>query len=97
MALLRITEFSGIAVVPGAEAQVAQGIVAHQTITIGAQADSAPLSNATRIVRLKAEANCCVVWGQPEQTATTNHILIAAGETEYFGVAPGDEISCITV
>jgi len=45
-------------------------------------------------VRLHADSVCSVLFGT-NPTATTANARMAAGQTEYFGVAPGMKVSVI--
>lgn len=92
MAVLHISEYSEL---DGVIDNVAlEPPVAQQTVTIGAEADSAALNTATRFVRLHAGAACHRLVGAAP-TATTSHTPMAAGQTEYIAVTPGHKISVI--
>ena len=69
--------------------------VAEQKITIGVTTQSAAFNAATKMVRLHAEAACCVEFGA-DPIATTDNMRLAAGQTEYFGVSPGQKLAVIT-
>jgi hypothetical protein len=69
--------------------------VEQTPITIsGASAQSAAFGAKTRIVRVHTDAICSIVFGD-NPTATTNHKRLAADQTEYFGVAPGQKLAVI--
>lgn len=99
MAVLRIDEFANLAVIPGGQfaAGNLDGVISQQ-VTIGTEVKSASISAATRVVRIQAEALCCIKLSkQPSftQAAATTDLRLTAGQTEYFGVSPGDRISVI--
>lgn len=82
----------------GGTAQVVQGPpLAFQNLTIGSLTSSSGLGSATRIMRVKAEGDCYIAFGPSPQTATNSSMLMQAGDTEYFGVSPGDIVSVLTV
>jgi hypothetical protein len=70
--------------------------VTTQTIAIGGtSAQSAVFNDNTNYVRLHAAAVCSVAFGDnPTATATTARLN--AGQTEYFGVVPGQRVAVIT-
>lgn len=98
MATLYITEFSDLSVsfARGNLAQVvAQPPVVEQTpLAIGVAAQSAAFNANTTLVRLHADSVCSILFGA-NPTATTANARMAAGQTEYFGVAPGMKVSVI--
>lgn len=97
MASLRITEFGGTMMEIGGRASAPLWpALAHQNVTIGAETDSAAFNASTRLIRVQAEALCCISIGPGTQTATTDMCRMTAGMTEYFGVSPGDKVSVIT-
>lgn len=100
MANLNIAEFSKLTRIEGAEAgQIAdlESLVAEQVVLIGTEVDSAAFNEATRIIRVEAEAICKVTYGTaPTANATTGAIRMVAGQTEYYGVAGGKKISVIS-
>jgi hypothetical protein len=65
-----------------------------QVINLGASTQSAVIKYATRLVRLHAVAACHVTVGT-NPTATTSDMRLGEGQTEYFGVQPGDRIAVI--
>lgn len=91
MAVLYITEFATIKVIPaGLHVQVAdQPALAEQTVAIGGSSTQSSAFNATtRLVRIHTDAICSIEFGtNPTATATTARM--AANTTEYFGVLGG--------
>ena|ERR1035437_7964054 len=97
MAILYVTEFAKLgqqlslfAMVQAAQ----QPPVAEQAITFSTVAASVPFNPATRFVRLQTDGICSISIGQ-NPTATTGMARMTAGQTEYYGVRPGDKISVI--
>lgn len=93
MAVLYVTEYQvpyGGYPVARAPAQV------DQTVAIGVSSlKSAAFSVGTLLIRVHADAICSISIGtNPTATATTARM--AANQTEYFGVAPGQQIAVIT-
>lgn len=97
MANLYITEFqaSGNAE-SGAQLQVGmQPAVAMQRLSFTGSTSSATFDPRTRFIRLHTDADCHVVFGT-DPTATTNHMPMLAGSTEYFGaITPGLKLAVI--
>jgi hypothetical protein len=96
MSTLYITEFANIARDQGQGVQVtALPPVAEQTIAIGAaSAQSSGFNAATSFIRTHADAVCSIAVGTNPTAAATNARL-AANQTEYFQVRPGDKIAVI--
>ena len=70
--------------------------LAVQTVAIGgASAVSQPFSVQTRYVRLHSDAICSRLFGKAP-TATVASPRMAADQTEYFAVNPGDRVAVIT-
>jgi len=70
--------------------------VAEQTVAIGgASAQSAAFNANTQYVRLHTDAICSVAFGA-NPTATISNGRMAANQTEYFGVVPGQKLAVIT-
>ncbi len=69
------------------------GIVTQSPVSIaGSAAVSAAFNAKTRFVRLHTDAICSVAFGA-SPTATTNDKRMAADQTEYFGVQPGQKVA----
>jgi hypothetical protein len=99
MAFLRIDEFTSMAVIPSGDVAAGNldGVISQQ-VTIGAEAKSAAFNANTRMVRIQAEGICCIKLSkQPSftQAAATTDLRLTAGQTEYFGINPGDKLSVI--
>lgn len=72
-------------------------LVEQTPVAIGASAaPSAAFSARTRIVRLHADAICSIVVGPVGVVATANSQRMAANQTEYKMVDPGNIVSVIT-
>jgi hypothetical protein len=73
--------------------------VAKQTVAIGASsAQSAAFSPQTRIIRIHTDSVCSVSIGvgPTGPTATATDARMAANQTEYRGVSPGQILAVIT-
>ena len=93
MAVLFITEFSSLD--PSGSAAVAPPVT-DQTVAIGgASAQSSAFATNTRVIRVHTDAICSILIGA-NPTATATKGRLAAGQTEYFVVKPGDKIAVIT-
>lgn len=64
-------------------------------VAIGVEAKSAVFPNGTRMVRVHADAICSIAFGVTP-VASVDTMRLAAGQTEYFGVKPGEKLSVIT-
>jgi hypothetical protein len=105
MSVLYISEYRGIAgsrIPPTSADNISDSLfvapeppLAEQTVAIGAaSAQSAPFSAETRFIRVHTDAACSILVGA-NPTATTAKKRLAADQTEYFGVRPGDRIAVI--
>lgn len=71
-------------------------ILDQAPVTIGAGANpSAAFNPLTRVIRINVDVVCSFLIGPAGSVATTNNARMAAGQTEYFGVRPGDIVSFI--
>ena len=97
MALLYIWEFSDVlALSDKLMAASAPGILQQVPVTIGVgSAQSAAFSGATKFIRVHNDVVCSINIGF-NPTATAQNARMAAGQTEYFGVWPGQQIAVIT-
>lgn len=68
--------------------------VAEQVLEIGSAVASAAFNESTRLIRVHAEAACCLLFGAAP-TAVTTKKRMGAGATEYFGIVPGQKVSVI--
>lgn len=70
--------------------------LAEQAISFtGTPGLSAAFNASTRFIRVHTTGICSILVGSAP-TATTSHKRLAADQTEYFAVTPGDKISAIT-
>lgn len=90
MAVAYITEYADIRANAALEP-----LTAAQTVAIGAEAKSAAFNANTHFVRIHVDAICSIKFGLAPTANTTNKRL-AAGQTEYFMVRPGDKVSVIS-
>jgi len=104
MAFLYIAEFSKFGTIKaptssgwGDSAPIAAvPPVAEQKLAIGVgSVPSAAFNAETKMVRLHADDICSIEFGSAPE-ATTDNMRMAAGQTEYFGVSPGQKIAVIT-
>lgn len=69
--------------------------IAEQSVAIGGTSTQSSAFNAkTKFVRLHTDAICSVMFGA-NPTAVITAKRMAAGQTEFFGVRPGDEVAVI--
>jgi hypothetical protein len=97
MATLYITEFteSALGQVPG---HLPMGALpgTSQTVAIsGTSAQSSAFGSQTRAIRVHTDAICSILVGA-NPTATTSNARMAADQTEYFSVQPGEKIAVIS-
>jgi hypothetical protein len=92
-----ITEFTAQAGPGGALSQTpAMPKQAGQTVAIGgSSAQSNAFSSSTNLIRVHTDSICSVEIGS-NPIATTASQRMAANQTEYFQVQPGQKLACIT-
>ena len=97
MATCYITEFGYMAKDRMGSAVLAGMLpaVAEQTVAVGAEAESSAFNLGTRFIRVHTDAICSIKAGAAGVSATTASMRLAAGQTEYFAVQPGDVLSVI--
>ena len=96
MATLYVTEFAGLYAKGNQTGQMAiMPPIAQQTKTIGSVVSTSAFNAATNLIRVHADAICSITVGA-DPTATTAMLRLAANQTEYFAVAPGDKLSVIS-
>jgi hypothetical protein len=97
MAILYVTEFRDqIRVEAGTSGIAKAPPVTEQTIAVSTAAQSTAAFNAaTRLIRVHTDAICSIKIGTTV-TATSVSARMVAGATEYFGVTPGDQLSCVS-
>jgi hypothetical protein len=100
MSLLYVTEFAeagryGGGVIP--VARTGQWLEnANSPITIsGASAASAKFGTYTNLVRLHTDTICSIYITTAGTAATTSNARMAANQTEYFAVIPGQIVTVI--
>lgn len=95
MAILYVTEYRGLSNQANEPAQAVHGApLAEQAITIPGTA--ATFNANTRIVRLHPDGICSVRMSSTGAVASTNSARMIAGQTEYFGVVPGDVLTVVS-
>lgn len=103
MATVYIEEFSNVAEagnLVGPALTTAQAAkfpsITGQTVAIGgASTQSNAFSATTTLIRVSTDAICSILIGS-NPTAVTTRMRLAANQTEYFGVRPGDKIAVIS-
>ena len=66
---------------------------ATQAVTFAASVASAAFNDATRLIRVIADADVFLAFGAAP-TATATAIRVPANTVEYFEVNPGDKVAC---
>lgn len=97
MPVLDITEYAELSLAGRGHLVMAgrEPSIINQQVSIGAaSAQSSPMSDVTRFIRLHAEAPCRVSVGSNPVAAATS-MRMGAGGTEYLGVSPGLKIAVI--
>lgn len=99
MASIYISEFQQVAAQPGQapiQAAMQPAVTDQAPVAIAAgSAQSAAFNALTNLVRVHTDAICSIAIGvNPVATAATARM--AAGQTEYFGVVPGQKLAVIT-
>lgn len=70
--------------------------VVQQTVAItGASVQSSAFATGSRFIRVHTDAICSIAINT-NPTATATSMRLAAGQTEYFGIAGGQKIAVIT-
>ena len=98
MSTLFITEFRGSRNARSALEPVAVlPPLAEQAVAVGAgSVQSAALNAATDLVRVHCDVNCQVSFGA-NPTAAVGSMRLAAGASEYFGVAAGSALKIAVI
>lgn len=97
MAKVYITEFSGVASMPGGSAPVGAGTVRQQAAitSSGTSQQSAAINGGSRLVRIHTDGIISIAIGA-DPTATVDGMRMAANQTEYFAPGVGQKIAIIT-
>ncbi len=98
MATVYVTEFTAPFVDPSRGMPMVLGPKLAQNnvgITAGS-VQSAAFGASTRVVRVHTDAICSVEVGGANPTATATSSRMAANQTEYYYVNPGDKLAVIT-
>lgn len=95
MSLFYIWEFSEILTRGNTMIGKAPGVRQQTPLSIGASpTQSLPFAAGTNYIRMHTDAVCSVDIGE-NPTASINTARMAANQTEYIGVNPGDSLSVI--
>jgi len=95
MATLYVEELATMGLYGAAQIAARPGVAA-QTVAIGGSSTQSSAFNAqTKFIRVHTDAICSIAIGS-NPTATTSNCRLAADQTEYFGVQPGDKIAVIS-
>lgn len=97
MAVVDITEYTQLARDALGNVMPVGGEPApNQQVAIGAgSVQSTAFGDNVRLVRVHTDAPCRVAFGV-NPTASASSKRMASGQTEYFGVRPGDKVAVIT-
>jgi len=97
MALLYISEYADSGFISGAVAVGKEPSTGNQTIVVGAGSlQSTAFKSNTRLVRIHNDSTspCAYRFGT-NPTAVVGDARMAANQTEYFQVMPGDKVAVI--
>lgn len=96
MAVLTITECDALLEVSLGRMQIAKmpAVAEQQVVIAGGSNPSAAFNPRTKFVRLHAGAACSVAWGD-SPVAVSGNCPLEGGQTEYFGVNPGQKLAVI--
>ena len=101
MATLYITEFRSMQSAAGvghaeesAPAANLPSLGTQAIVLSGSSQQSAVIQAATKLVRIKTDGACFVTVGA-SPTATAAGMPLFAGDSEYFGIRPGDKLAVI--
>lgn len=75
-------------------ASLPAGVVQQINVTASSQQSAAFQAN-TGLIRIKTDMACRIAVGT-NPTADGTSLLLAAGDTEYFGVTPGHKLAVIS-
>ena len=98
MANLYISEYAGIYDMHHKERTPcpSEPAVATQKVTFTTSEASSAFNAGTKLVRVVADA-ACHVFVDTDPTATTSHMILAAGEPYFFQpIGPGYKIAAVT-
>jgi hypothetical protein len=97
MATLYISEYADLPFFAGTIGAVTkEPALAEQVVNIGGgNTQSQPFSGSTKIIRVHVDSTCSIAIGT-NPVATTSVKRLAANQTEYFSVLPGNLLGVIT-
>lgn len=97
MSVLYVSEYAYMPQQQGVLYQIgAEPAIAEQHFTVsGTSAQSAAFNANTRFVRIHTDGIVSLLFGA-NPTAVTTAKRLAANQTEFFGVNPGDKVAAIT-
>ncbi|WP_339827025.1 hypothetical protein [uncultured Arenimonas sp.] len=94
---LHITQFAGIDHTGSAHIQAANRPLASQALALsGANAQSDPMHEKARLVRVHAGEACLVTVGENADATAGKTIRLDAGQFDYLAVLPGDVVAAVT-
>ena len=96
MAFIYVNESTELRVYQGGGAQVIElpAVAAYQVANAGASTQSAAFNAKTKIIEVHSDSICSILVGL-NPTAVTTQGRMAAGETRYYRVNPGDKIAAV--
>jgi len=96
MAVAYITEFERPQDGPTFPMQAAyMNNVTNQYLAVGAEVKSSAFAASTKFIRFHTDAACHIAFGANPTAVNAQSMRLAAGQTEYFGVNPGEKVSVI--
>lgn len=102
MANLYISEYTGVSIGSGqggaANVNVSAGqepALVEQQVVYTTSTQSAAFNAQTHFVRIHTDSICSILFGA-NPTAVITSKRMAANQTEYFGVTPGQKVAAVT-
>ena len=92
MAKMYVTEFSDV---DEGSPHAGSKVVDQTPVTFTTSTQSAAFGGQTTLVRIHVDGIASILFGA-NPTATTSNMRLAAGQTEYFAVSPGQKVAAVT-
>lgn len=96
MAFIYVNEATELRVYQGGGVQAIElpSLTGYQVANAGASTQGPVFNAKTRVIEVHTDSICSILIG-PNPTAVTTQGRMAAGETRYYRVQPGDRIAAV--